>query len=255
MPMRDLPELSTSAAAPPCTSALMETRALSYSQGKTPLIKNISLAIPEGKTTILLGPNGAGKSLLLRLLHGLLAPTAGEILWQGAPLSAEARRAQAMVSQSPILLRRSAAANLTFALSALGLSAAERRARTAEALDAARLSHLARTPARRLSGGEQQRLCLARALATRPRLLLLDEPTASLDPASTAAVEAQLAQARARGCTIVLITHDPGQARRLGDTIAFLAGGELVETGPLEQTLSAPRTPQFQAWLDGRLWL
>ena len=256
--MRDMPDTRHRSSAPhaPAPNPLLEARGLSYRSGASgaPLLNDITLALPRGATTILLGPNGAGKSLLLRLFNGLLQPASGEILWDGAPLAPDHRRAQAMVPQRPVLLRRSVAGNLAFALSAQKLPRAERRSRVAEALDQARLSHLAKAPARRLSGGEQQRLALARALAARPSLLLLDEPTASLDPASTAAIEAQLAEARAAGCTLLLVTHDASQARRLGDRIAFLSAGRLVENGPLGPALANPQTPEFQAWLQGRVW-
>jgi tungstate transport system ATP-binding protein len=144
-------------------------------------------------------------------------------------------------------------ANLRFALSLRGLSRAERRAREEEALHRARLAPLADRPARLLSGGEQQRLALARALALRPEMLLLDEPTASLDPAATAAVERLICEAHAEGVTIVMVTHDAGQARRLGDDVIFLQDGRVAEAGPAAQVLGAPRAPAVRDWLAGRL--
>ncbi len=134
-----------------------------------------------------MGPNGAGKSVLLRLMHGLIAPTGGEILWGGQRLDRELARRQAMVFQNPVLLRRSVAANIWHALGVRGVDRRERASRVDDALKLAGLEQPAPTPARVLSGGEQQRLCLARALSLEPDILLLDEPTASLDPASTTA--------------------------------------------------------------------
>jgi len=200
-----------------------------------------------------MGPNGSGKSLLLRLLHGLLQPTDGEVLWEGRTLCPIGRAAQALVFQKPVMLRRSVLANLRFALGVRGISGRERTRRAEAALSQARLEHLAHRPARVLSGGEQQRLALARALVSEPRVLLLDEPSASLDPTSTAMFEEQVALAHERGVSIVTVTHDPGQARRLGDDLVFLDQGRVVERGSAEQVLSRPASVAARAWLAGRL--
>lgn len=201
------------------------------------------------------GANGAGKSLLLRLLHGLIVPTDGAVLWQGRPLDRTARAAQAMVFQRPVLLRRSVLANLCFALSVRGVRGPARALRADQALARANLSDLAHSPARVLSGGEQQRLALARALACAPDVLFLDEPTASLDPTPTQGIETLIRAARASGVTVVLVTHDLGQARRLGETMVFLQAGRIAQAGPLCDVLAAPRSPALHAWLDGRLYL
>ncbi|MEM9147132.1 MAG: ATP-binding cassette domain-containing protein [Pseudomonadota bacterium] len=236
------------------STALIEARGLALTARGQRLLGPLDLAIPTGQTTVILGANGAGKSLALRLLHGLLRPSEGQVLWEGRPLDRAARRRQAMVFQRPVMLRRSVRGNLAFALGALGVPRAERRARLDEALATAGLTERAAQPARLLSGGEQQRLAVARALAGRPAALLLDEPTASLDPAATQAIEAQLTAARARGVTVVLVTHDMGQARRMADRIAFLHAGRLAETGPAAQ-LDAPRSAPLAAWTEGRLYL
>ncbi|MHC5654140.1 ABC transporter ATP-binding protein [Stappia sp. ICDLI1TA098] len=239
----------------PSDPALLETRDLAFRAGTRTLVDNVDLSIAAGRTTMIMGANGAGKSLLLRLVHGLIAPTSGEIAWRGRPLDRAARDAQAMVFQRPVMLRRSVMANLAFALAVRGIRGRERAERIRQALEQANLSELARQPARVLSGGEQQRLAVVRALACDPQLLLLDEPTASLDPASTLAIEDLVRGARARGVTVAMITHDVGQARRLGDDVAFLHGGRLVETGPAERVLTSPRSPAARAWLEGRLVL
>ncbi|MBN9671905.1 phosphate ABC transporter ATP-binding protein [Roseibium aggregatum] len=236
-------------------STLLEVANLGFSAGGERLLNGIDLSIRQGSRTLIMGPNGSGKSLLLRMMHGLLRPDEGTILWQGAPLTAEARFAQAMVFQRPVLLRRSVLANLKFALSVRGLRGRERSDRIESALATAGLSHLARRPARVLSGGEQQRLSLVRALACDPELLFLDEPTANLDPASTAAIENLVLEANARGVTIVLVTHDAGQARRLGEDLIFLQNGRVAETGPAEQVLNAPQSEPVRAWKDGRIYL
>ncbi|MFU8776083.1 MAG: ATP-binding cassette domain-containing protein [Roseovarius sp.] len=236
------------------SAALLEARGLSFDAAGKRLIDTVSVSIPEGRRTLIMGANGAGKSLLLRLLHGLLSPTDGQVLWQGSPPDDTARRAQAMVFQRPVMLRRSVLANLNFALSVYGIRGAERTAEAARALDMAGLTDLARHPARVLSGGEQQRLALARALVCQPRLLFLDEPTSSLDPASTQRIEDLVNAAHARGVTIVMVTHDLGQARRMGDEVIFLHAGQVAETGSIGQVLGHPRSEVARAWTQGRLY-
>ncbi|MCV0424568.1 MAG: ATP-binding cassette domain-containing protein [Roseibium sp.] len=249
------------AAAPSATikstprDVLLEARSLGFTAGKDSLLNDVNLKILRGSRTLIMGPNGAGKSLLLRLLHGLLQPASGEVLWQGAPLTRQSRRSQAMVFQRPVLLRRSVLANLKFALSVRGWRGKERSGKIETALASAGLSHLARRPARVLSGGEQQRLALVRALACEPDLLFLDEPTANLDPASTAAIEDLLMDASARGVTIVLVTHDAGQAKRLGEDLIFLQDGSVAETGSVDQVLNTPQSEPVRAWRQGRLYL
>jgi tungstate transport system ATP-binding protein len=158
-----------------------------------------------------------------------------------------------MVFQRPILLRRSAAANIDYALSVRGVNGAERPRRVKEALDRIGLAALAGRPARVLSGGERQLLALARAAALRPEVLFLDEPTASLAPAAAKRVETAIADIHAAGTTIVMTTHDLGQARRLADDILFLHEGRLVERGSALAFLAAPRTREAQAYLNGEL--
>jgi tungstate transport system ATP-binding protein len=204
--------------------------------------------------TVVLGPNGAGKTLLLRVLHGLLRPDAGEVSWNGLHPRA-ARPRQGMVFQRPIMLRRSVAANIRFALRARGVARALRSERVATALELADLQDLARTPARRLSGGEQQRLAIARAWVARPAVLFLDEPTASLDPRGVRTIETLIARVRAAGTRVILTTHDLGQARRLADDVLFLAGGRLLEHGTSASFFAAqgPATAQAAAFLRGDL--
>ena len=235
--------------------ALLETRALCFDAGGRRLIDRIDTDIRAGRRTMIMGANGTGKSLLLRLLHGLIPPTRGEVLWRGRPLDRRGRHAQAMVFQRPVMLRRSVIANLRFALAVRGFTGSERTMRETEALQRAQLEGLAARQARVLSAGEQQRLAVARALSCAPRILFLDEPTASLDPGSTHAVEQLIREAHADGVTIVLATHDVGQARRLGDDLVFMHAGRVVETGRVPDVLNAPRSEAARAWLEGRLYL
>ena len=216
------------------------------------ILSDISTRLPEGGLTVILGPNGAGKSVLLRLCHGLLRPTAGAIRWAD-PEAAARPGAQAMVFQRPVLLRRSALANVAYALAVAGIGWRERRRRASEALERVGLAHLRDRPARVLSGGEQQRVTLARAWALRPRTIFLDEPTAALDPGATRAIEGIVQDIRADGATVVMATHDMGQARRLADRVWFLDRGRLVEDRPADAFFTAPDTPAAAAFVRGEL--
>ncbi len=228
----------------------LEVRGLTLEVAGKRLVDGIDLTLGCDGITMVMGPNGAGKSLLLRMLHGLLPPTSGEILWGGHPLATEVRRRQALVFQKPVLLRRSVAANLEFVLR--GNDIASRRKAL---LDHVGLGGHSGQPARLLSGGEQQRLALARALATDPQVLFLDEPTASLDPASVLKIEEIVRQAAATGTRIIFITHDLGQARRLADEVVFLANGRLVEHTPARTFFANPASEAARAYLAGRLVL
>lgn len=215
------------------------------------LINRMSLEIGGGEPTVVLGPNGAGKTILLRLCHGLLAPTSGSISWAGRS-PGEARRQQAMVFQRPVMLRRSAAANVAYALKLRRIPRRERRALVAQALDWTGLADVAQRPAQVLSGGEQQRLAFARAWALRPQVLLLDEPTASLDPAAVEAVEQVIAKFAATGVKVILTTQDLAQARRIASEVVFLHAGRAVERGPAQDFFTRPTTPEAAAFVDGK---
>ncbi len=224
---------------------------LIYEAGRKRLIDRVSFTLEAGSRTVILGSNGAGKSLLLRLCHGLLSPTEGTLGWRGG--APEPRARQAMVFQQPVMLRRTAAANITYVLASRGLSRRDRLARSADALARTGLAHLARTPARVLSAGEQQRLALARAWITDPEVIFLDEPTASLDPAATRAVEDIVLAIHRTGTTVVLTTHDLGQARRLAEDVLFLHRGRILERGPAEAFFDRPATPEARAFIAGEL--
>ena len=207
----------------------MEARDLVFEAGGKRLIDGIDLVLSAGAITVIMGPNGAGKSLLLRLLHGMIEPTAGTVRWGGEPPDDAVRRRQAMVFQRPVLLRRSVAANLEFVLSQRGPAGKER---CRELLRQVELEALASRPARLLSGGEQQRLALVRALATEPEVLFLDEPTIGLDPAARRTVWDRLRQLRSdKGMTILISTHDMEEAETLCDELAILHQGRLATAG------------------------
>ena len=243
---------ATPASANDIATPLAEARGLTLDIGGKRLIDGLDLNLPRGTLTIVLGPNGAGKSLLLRLLHGMIEPSAGAILWEGRPLDESMRRQQAMVFQKPVLLRRSVAANIAFVLKLRGHSATKR---CEEVLDHVGLLAHAHQPARLLSGGEQQRLALARALALAPRVLFLDEPTASLDPPSTLAIEEIVTEARAGGTKIVCITHDIGQAKRLAEDVVFLHRGRVVEHRPAKAFFARPSSGPARDYLAGKIVL
>lgn len=241
------------AAQPPAGAVpLAQARGLTLELGGERLIDGVDLTLERDTLTVVMGPNGAGKSLLLRLLHGMIAPTAGDVMWEGRPLDEAMRRRQAMVFQKPVLLRRSVAANIDFVLK---LRRGSARRRCEDILDAVGLRERARQPARLLSGGEQQRLAMARALALEPRVLFLDEPSASLDPASTAAIEAIARSAGDRGTKIIFVTHDVGQARRLADDVVFIHRGRVLEHTPAMQFFVQPVSRQARDYVAGKIVL
>jgi tungstate transport system ATP-binding protein len=224
---------------------------LSYAVGATQIISNISFSISTAGPTVVLGHNGAGKSVLLKLLHGMVRPNAGEIAWGSERLPTDAiRREQAMVFQKPVLLNRSVAANIRFALK---LPHADRSVSCAELLQLAELTPLAGQPARTLSGGEQQRLAFARALAVAPSVLFLDEPTANLDPDATRKMEHLINRAARRSIKIFMVTHDLGQARRLASEIVFLNDGTVEEHRPADAFFNRPDSAYCQSFIDGHL--
>ncbi len=212
-----------------------------------------TLALDPASVTIVMGPNGAGKSLFLRLIHGLIAPTRGWVSWGEVACGETTRATQAMVFQKPVLLRRSVSANIDFVLRGRGLSREAGRARRDELLARVGLAERARQPARLLSGGEQQRLALARALAIRPQVLFLDEPTASLDPASVLVIEEIVQEAARAGTKVIFVTHDLGQARRLADDVVFLHRGRIAEHREAEAFFADPASEAAAAYLDGRI--
>jgi tungstate transport system ATP-binding protein len=223
-----------------------------FGVGSRHIIRGISTTLEAGPRTVILGPNGAGKSVLLRLCHGLLEPTGGTITWHSPELQGGPRR-QAMVFQRPVLLRRTVLGNVMYALKLSGVPLWQREERAREALRKVGLDVQADHAARVLSGGEQQRLALARVWALRPEILFLDEPTASLDPGATHEIENVILALHAAGTKIVLVTHNLGQAHRLGDEILFLHQGQLVERAPADRFLKHPVSPEAASFLEGEL--
>jgi tungstate transport system ATP-binding protein len=215
------------------------------------IIDRIDLALASGAPTVIIGPNGAGKTTLLRLAMGLIQPTTGRITWGGQENTPPDRRA--FVFQRPVMLRRSVEANLRYALEAAGVASAERAARMTDLLALVGLTGLGDRPARRLSGGEQQRLALARALAKDPQVLFLDEPTASLDPAATKSVEDLIRDVAARGIKVVMSTHDLGEARRGAGDIVLMHRGRILEASESTAFFSTPKTTEAARFVAGEL--
>ena len=214
------------------------------------------LAIERGEVLALVGPSGAAKSTLLRLLNFLERPSGGTLDFDGQVVTEQLplaqRRRVTAVFQRPALLRRSVAANVVYGLRLRGqkLPATE----LAGWLDRLGLAHLARQPATRLSAGEAQRVALARALVLRPAALLLDEPTANLDPYNVGLIERLVGEAQAEtGMTVVWVTHDVFQARRVAGRVAFLLGGRLMEATDTATFFTTPATEQAAAFVRGEL--
>lgn len=230
----------------------LELHGLSFAAGDTTIIHGLSARIEAGPRTVILGPNGAGKSVLMRLCHGLLAPTAGRIVWHGIK-NGDVRRRQAMVFQRPVMLRRSALGNVVYGLRLAGRSRHEAELRAMDVLEVVGLAQHAARPARVLSGGEQQRLALARAWALGPDVLFLDEPTANLDPSATQDIERIINAIHAAGTKIIMTTHNLGQARRLGDEILFMSNGRLMEHTPIDRFFKEPASAEAAAFIKGEL--
>lgn len=236
---------------PPVTNLPIELDDVSLAVRNVTILDRITLSIGAGTPTVIVGPNGSGKTTLLRFAMGLVRPTSGRVTW-GSRTDASSER-RAIVFQRPVMLRRSAAANLRYALAAANVPASERDARVRELLALVGLTTVADRPARKLSGGEQQRLALARALAKDPQILFLDEPTASLDPAATRSVEELIRGIAARGVKVVMSTHDLGEARRLAGEVVLMHRGRIVEANDVASFFNHPRTADAARFVAGEL--
>ena len=228
----------------------IELCSVSFHKSGLSLINGVSFTLESRGITVLLGPNGAGKSILLRLLHGLEVPNEGKVLFKGVAADETVRRKQAMVFQNAILLRRSVIENLSFVAN---LQKPQKLPNLLELLAEVGLAEKQHMPARRLSGGEKQRLSLARALVSQPELLLLDEPTASLDPYSVQMIETLLIKLKHQNTKIIFITHDLNQARRLAEDIIFIYKGRLEAFQPADTFFEKPDSDLAQAFIEGRL--
>ena len=228
-------------------------RDLRFARRARTLLDVHELVVGGSGVTVIMGPNGAGKSLLLKCLANLVAPDSGTVTWAGSPPDRGRAARLGFVFQKPVLLRRSVRANIRHALRATGVSRREASERAEAALDAAGLTRLAAMPARVLSGGEQQRVAIVRAMALKPECLFLDEPTSNLDPASVAAIEAMALAASRGGVKVVFVTHDTAQARRVATDVVFMSGGRIIERTDTEGFFDAPQSCAARAFIAGEL--
>ncbi|MEL7048433.1 MAG: ATP-binding cassette domain-containing protein [Pseudomonadota bacterium] len=235
---------------PAHTAGELRVQGLNFEAGGRQIISDLSFELDGGGLSVIMGPNGAGKSVLIRLLHGLLKASSGSIHWGGVPVDEVPSHSQALVFQRPVLLRRSVAANIDFVLKLQGPLDREQRHAL---LELGGLTGLADQPARALSGGEQQRLALVRALALQPAVLFLDEPSASLDPGSVQRIETIILNAKQSGTKIILVTHDVGQARRLADDITFMHRGCVTEQQRADRFFAEPVSQEARGYLSGQL--
>lgn len=217
------------------------------------LVGPINLRLEATGIAVLAGPNGSGKTTLLRVMHGLQRLSAGKVIWSGEEPDVIQR--QSFVFQQPVVLRRSVIANVAYPLLLRRVSRSAARDRGAKWLETVGLTPFAERSASVLSGGEMQKLALARALVTEPDVLFLDEPTSSLDAASTQDIETLIRQAAEQGTRIVLATHDLGQLRRLADEVVFLYRGEVLEHRPAGEFLARQDNPESAAFVRGDLVL
>ncbi len=232
--------------------ATLELRQAEVIRDGRRLLGPIDLTLDSGGITVILGHNGAGKSLFVKMCHGLFAPDRGTVLWNGRPATAT-RQERGFLFQTTPLLRRSVRANIEFPLLALGIPRAGRRKKVEAALQQARLDTRANAPAGSLSGGERQRLALARAAVGDPPVILMDEPSASLDPASTKELETAVRSIVAAGTKVFLVTHDIHQAKRLAGDVLMFADGALLAHEPADSFFTRPHNGAIADFLEGRL--
>jgi len=243
------------AAASATTHPLIELSRVTFRPGERTVLDAIDLRLGDTSVCALIGPNGAGKTVTLRIAHGLLRPHSGTVRFDGRqpPPGDTAFEGQALVFQTPSMFRGSVLDNLMLARYASGLPRASFGERARAMLERVGLSSLANAPALKLSGGERQRVAIARAWLTGPRLLMLDEPTASLDPEARESIEQLIREIAATGCRVLMTSHNLGQVARLADEVIFLNAGRLLERGPAADFFRSPRSAEAQRFLQGEL--
>lgn len=236
---------------------LLEARNLAHRYGAREVLKISGLQVHRGRIHAIMGPSGAGKSTLLRVLNLLESPSSGKLYYAGTDIPASGperlsiQRRMAMVAQQPVLFNTTVEANVAYGLKVRGIR--ECRSRVAKALEWVGLADFGGRRAVTLSGGEAQRVAIARAAILEPEILFLDEPTANLDPSNVSLIEDLIRDVAERGTSVVLVTHNLFQARRLAHQATFLLGGQAVESGPARQVLERPREAQTLAFIEGKM--
>lgn len=218
-------------------------------KGGVQIVGPVDFVLEGTGCSVLIGPNGAGKTTLLRLMHGLEKARSGSVTWQGA--QKEVRLRQSFVFQTPVVMRRSVRENIAYPLLVRGTRHKEALRKADHWIEQVGLTASGHKQAHILSGGERQKLALARAMITTPDVLFLDEPTTNLDGASTQEIEALILEAKKLGVRIIMATHDFGQSRRLGDEIVFLYRGQIHERARIETFFDSPATEEARTFIDG----
>jgi tungstate transport system ATP-binding protein len=238
-------------------TAILELENVSRRFGDVEALSGASIKVHRKEILGILGPSGAGKTTMLRIAGLLEAPTSGKVVLDGQPApvtgSLALRRRMAMILQKPVVFRGSVMRNATYGLRVRGYPDGQARKLVAPLLEELGLSGMADRPASTLSGGEVQRLAFARATVLRPELLLLDEFTANLDPANIALLEKAVRKYRDGGGTVMMVTHNIAQGKRLADRVCLLLGGKMVEVGPSEKFFENPETEKGRAFLNGSM--
>jgi len=238
---------------------LLEVKNLTKIYENKPIIRNINLKINKGDIYTLIGPSGAGKSTLLRIIDLLEKPSSGEIIFNGVQTGnlnksqeVNLRRRMALLHQKVTLFNMSVFDNVAYGLSLRGVQSNIIRRKVQEALLKVGLAELEKQNATLLSGGEAQRTALARCMVLEPELLLLDEPTANLDPPNISLIEALIKDMnKEMGTTIIIATHNMSQAKRLDGRVGFILNGEILEEGEAQAIFSKPSSDRIRAFIDG----
>jgi tungstate transport system ATP-binding protein len=233
--------------------SILELKNVSKSYGAIKAISQVNLKVNPGETIAILGPNGAGKTTLLKIMAGLLQPDEGIILYRGKPVNEEVdklRRRVTMVFQRPVMFSTSVYGNVAYGLKVRGLPQKEVKAKVRGALKLVGLEEFESRQAKKLSGGEQQKVALARALVTQPEVLLLDEPTSNLDSPSAASIEQILKRIKLK-TVIVLVTHNVFQAKRLAERIIYMSSGVVIEDSSAQEFFRQPKSLEASKFISG----
>jgi tungstate transport system ATP-binding protein len=244
------------------TSDIIKVKSLSKTyDGKKKVIEDVSFEVKRGETFVVIGPSGVGKTTLLRLIDLLDYPSSGNLLFKGVDTTSlndkdrlTLRRRIGMVFQSTVLFDTTVYSNVSYGLRIRSIPKEQEKKKVSKALRTVGLDGFQQRYAKTISGGEAQRVAIARILSYEPELMLLDEPTANLDPTNTSTVEKAILKAKANyGATIIVATHNMFQARRLGDRVALLLDGKFVEVGDPQTIFSDPKESVTKAFISGEL--